>query len=154
MAEWRAIQVKPLAEFWVAHGLDRDRVVVWVPELRPRARRHGAVKWRVPLFPGYVLADLEDVPPGLIRRSPGVIRVVGSLPIPDQAIAALRARAAQGFTDLKAGKLYRLHRPGALGELLVRLERLDDRGRAVVLVQIFGTEREVTVQRDELEPDG
>jgi transcription antitermination factor NusG len=157
MPHWRAIQTQPSAEWSVLKHLARLYVPRFLPTYRIRRHRRGSPITIRPWFPGYVFADLDQVPFAEVKRCRGVISIIGTIAIPTPVIDALKETARTRQDDsgqiLHPGQIYRLNRSGPLGDILVRLERLDDAERAVVMLRMFGVERLVRVGLDDLQED-
>jgi transcriptional antiterminator RfaH len=107
-AGWAVLKTQPRRESLAAQAVNARSVVSYVPKL---PSRHGAALW-VPLFPGYLFAEIKRGPDQLlrIRAAPGVAYILprAGQPalLPDAIVQALRARerelstasAAHAFT--------------------------------------------------------
>ena len=128
-------------------------IPLFMPTFKARRHRTGS-PWVVrPLLPGYLFADLAAKPFGPVRRCRWVIDILGTVPISISVMDAIQNTAANVCVSprLVRGRLYRLRRGGPLADILARLEALDENGKAVVLVNLFGAERVVHVQAHDLE---
>ena len=155
MPSWRAIHCRTLAEAKVAGKLNQLGIPTFLPRRLVRLHRKGRPLAQRPYFPGYLFADLVADPfIGEIYHLDGVIDVLGTVALPGHVIATLRALADENDVivhPLRIGATYALNRPGALQDLVVRLERIDNTRRAVVSLRLLGVERPVVVSLEDLD---
>jgi len=96
---WYVVHARPRRELMVASLLgEYETTNIFLPEVWHQGKQG---KRLVPLFPGYLFAqiDLERSPTSMIRRTPGVINLVGHdqqpLPIAHGIVSSLQERVAQ-----------------------------------------------------------
>jgi transcriptional antiterminator NusG len=98
---WFALQVVPRCEQKVAKLLEYKGYELLLPTYQVSRRWSDRLKvLNFPLFPGYLFCCIRSVSCGLIRSTPGVIRIVGTRgnpsPICDQEMNAVRRIADLG----------------------------------------------------------
>ena len=165
-AEWYAIQTKPHKEFLARDALARlDSVQPYLPALRvdpvnPRSRKIR------PFFPGYLFiqADLQSVGLTTIRRTLGVVRMLGGAgdqptTIPANLIEQIRqgVDASQheeettGLGGFRHGDRVRItHGPFAGYEGMFDT-RLGGKRRSQILIEFLGRETRAEVDARSLE---
>ena len=165
-AEWYAIQTKPHKEFMARDALARlDSVEPYLPTLHvdpvnPRSRKIR------PFFPGYlfILADLQAVGLTTIRRTLGVVRMLGGIDdepttIPASLIEQIRqgVDASQheeettGLGGFRHGDRVRItHGPFAGYEGMFDT-RLGGKKRSQILIEFLGRETRAEVDVRSLE---
>jgi transcription antitermination factor NusG len=161
--------VDPNREHIAVEGLNRRGIDAYTPSLwrRQRGPRNTIRHVRRPMFPCYAFVALragyEDWL--AVEAVPGVWRFlnVDGRPawLPAEAIEAIRDQ------ELALDALYKSQanagpagcfsigqdvraRIGPYSDVLARIERFDERGRVVVLMNMLGASREVTVRPSEL----
>jgi hypothetical protein len=143
-AQWRAIRVTTRLELAVEKRIrKRLGVETFCPYRMRRSHRRGSPIVRSAYFPGYLFADLEAVWIDEVLAVRGVRSVIGARSIPQRVMVKLIGRAdAQGLIvePLEPGRYYQLQRPGALGQLVAKVDRLDGRKRARVFLRLLGVE--------------
>ena len=120
-----------------------------------------------PLFPGYGFIELVkgEEPWERVRGVPGVrnfLNIEGRpASLPAEAVMAIRAKEEleeQKFASAKAGKRYFPYKAGdkvvilkePFAELLGEVEKLDDKGRITILLELFGRASSVTMDASEI----
>ena len=147
---WYAVHVRPRAERIASVNLERQRFRTFLP-VRIKTTRH-ARQFRTglaPVFPGYVFVALDPARDRWrsINGTHGVVSLVmaGNWPIPVpqgivETLLLLSSGRGMGHAgnDLKLGQRVRML-AGPFAEMIGMLERLDDRGRVRVLLDMMGT---------------
>lgn len=147
---WYVAQTQPRAEILATQHLVRQGFNSFFPRFR-KLRRHARRVDEIlaPVFPGYIFVcfDRDRDQWRSINSTLGVSRLVGNTsnrpqPVPDAAMAAIQSRCEGDLmTDLvptfRPGQQVRLL-TGAFADQLAEIERLDDRGRVRVLLNILG----------------
>lgn len=175
---WWAVYCFDESEFKVRDRLERDGIETYLPYerhfLASGAQGRGRKKYvDESVFPGYLFASATPGRVESIKNTLGVITVVSNvgrpLEVTDKVMAALRglARSADGLMFAKdAARLSQGFRfavgdrfkfsidsafAGFLG-VLHSIERLDDTGSVIALVEGMGGTRPVTVHHTALRP--
>lgn len=165
VANWFVVHTQPHAEEKAATHLMRQGYAVFVPRyLRRRSHARKVETVVRPLFPRYIftIIDLTKDRWRSILSTVGVSSLVcqANLParVPDGIVEQLIARADErGLVELDcrpkliAGQKVRLI-GGAFADLIGVLERMTDRDRVAVLLDIMGRKVRVTLDTDALEP--
>jgi transcriptional antiterminator RfaH len=161
---WYAAETHSRCEAQAERHLDRQQFISFCPrfnKLRRHARRVDHVL--APLFPGYIFVRFDHTRDSwhAINGTLGVKRLVGpsfGLPqaMPDQVMQALLSRCQSGrisalFSTLQPGQQVRLA-SGPFANMLAEVEKLDDRGRVRVLLDILGGLRPLDLQISDLAP--
>ena len=156
---WFVVTTKPNSEALATEHLGRQNFSVCAPQLRLKKRRRG--KWQTviePLFPGYVFIELvlglQDTTP--IRSTIGcreLVRFNGApTPVSD---AVMRPLLQLGETpvefrkNLKPGDKVRIE-SGPFSGIDTVFQMPKGIDRAQVLIQIFGAERTVDVDAEDI----
>lgn len=162
-SRWFAVQTRPQAELRARAHLENQDFRTFLPlclRSRRHARRIDTVK--VPLFPGYLFVRL-DLSRDRWRSVNGTVGVVSLVmfagapqPVPAGIVERLAALTdARGIVcfdaELRRGQSVRLT-TGPFAELLGVLERLDDAGRARVLLTIMGGRVAVSLSSSAIVP--
>ncbi len=159
---WHAIRVAPSAEFRVRDDLHRLSITALVPRqvVLRKVNRDGKKKpiFR-PLLPGYVFAGFRDFPPwASLAGLRGWHGPVGFEGFPARLTTA-DVLAIQAFDRMPDEPVHRPcvkvgdkvpYRVGRLGELRAMVKRLEG-AKVVLSVELFGSEREVTVASESIE---
>jgi transcription elongation factor/antiterminator RfaH len=165
--QWYAVQTKPRAEERAMRWLrERTTLPLFLPKLAvPRYRGGRRVTAIEVLFPSYLFVHmpLELATWSAVRWTPGVKEIVGvggvPVPVPDEAIELLRARALEDDVipwraSYPAGARVRIVR-GPFAGLIGILERPTTRHERVrVLLSLLGGQRPVEVDVLDLEEVG
>lgn len=159
---WITVQLKRNAFRPAEAALLRQDMAVFCPKVRKVVRRFGkAVPEAAPLFPGYLFVAVDLARPKwrAVANTYGVSRIVTRgagepAPVPDTLIDGLIARCdASGFLlpprTVSPGDRVRLA-AGAFADLVATVERIDERRRVWVLLEILGGLREVQVDLSEV----
>lgn len=158
---WFAVQARPFKESYAAANLENQGFPTFLPRLRKtvrHARRSRAIL--APLFPRYLFVSL-DLSRDRWRSVTGTFGVShlvtdGTRPLPAPPGLVERLIGASddlGVLDLSGGLVPGQNVrfvTGPFAEMVGRLVRLDDRGRAEVLLAILGAQRSVTVPAREV----
>jgi transcriptional antiterminator RfaH len=153
---WYVAQTQVRAEDRARVNLERQGFHTYLPRYK-RERRHARRRdiVQAPLFPGYIFVrlDLESAPWRSINGTFGVSRLVchGELPapLPKGVVEEIAARESDdGLIVLKPrpfrkGEALRIM-TGALADCLGFFERMADRDRVILLLDLLG--RKVRVQ--------
>lgn len=156
MNRWYVAQTQAHAEERACLNLERQGFRTYLPRYR-RERRHARRRdvVKAPLFPGYVFVqlDLERSPWRSINGTFGIARLVchgeRPAPVPAGVVEAIAAKAgSDGLIELQPPPL-RKGEPlqivsGALAECRGFFERMADRDRVVLLLDLLG--RKVRVE--------
>ena len=160
---WYVVQSQPRKEFFASANLENQGFATFTPRLRRTVRHARRLKTVLAaLFPRYLFVSLD------LRRDAwrsvngtyGVSRLVtdGSMPTPvppglvEALLAATDRNGMLAFSaPLTPGQQVRLL-DGPFAEQIGRLVSLDDAGRAMVLLEILGAERAVSVTSSALAP--
>lgn len=156
MKRWYVAQTQQRAEERARINLERQGFHTYLPRYR-RERRHARRLdvVRVPLFPGYIFIELEPerAPWRCINGTFGVNHLVcrGAVPaaVPEGIVEELAGREnEEGLINVqlprfKKGEPLRIV-SGALADCLGLFERMADRDRVVLLLDLLG--RKVRVE--------
>jgi len=159
MIQWCAAYTQPRAEGTAVRHLAEQGFNVYLPVYRKRrshARKIDVVS--APLFPGYLfVAVADDQPWRCIDSTVGVSYLVrnGTRPavVPPEVIAALRAAEDErGYVkivapELSPGESVRIV-GGPFDNLMGRFERMSDRERVVVLLELLGRPTPTVLPRE------
>lgn len=156
-AAWYVVETNAQGEALAQRNLEQQGFTSFCPRFRKMRRHARRVDFAMaPVFPGYLFVrfDAARDPWHAINGTRGVRRLVGahaSRPqaMPGQAMAALIERCEGDvisglFADLAPGQPVRLM-AGPFANALAEVERLDDRGRVHVLLDILGSRRTLRV---------
>lgn len=156
MELWYVAQTQVRGEERARINLERQEFRAYLPRYR-RERRHARRRdvVQAPLFPGYIFVrlDLDTAPWRSINGTFGVSRLVchGDLPaaLPEGVVEEIAARESEdGLIVLqprpfRKGEALRIM-SGALADCLGFFERMEDRDRVILLLDLLG--RKVRVQ--------
>ena len=147
---WYVAETKVRGEAEAQRNLEHQGFTSFCPRFRKLRRHARRVDYRLaPVFPGYLFVrfDRQRDPWHAINGTFGVKRLVGPTssrpqPMPAPAMHALldrcRGDVISGlFTELEPGQPVRLI-SGPFANALAQVERLDERGRVHVLLDILG----------------
>lgn len=156
MRRWYVAQTQAHGEERARLNLERQGFHTYLPHYR-RERRHARRRdiVKAPLFPGYVFVhlDLEEEPWRSINGTFGVSHLVchgeRPAPVPEGVVEAIAGRAStDGLIELQPPALRRGDAlrivSGALAECRGLFERMADRDRVVLLLDLLG--RQVRVE--------
>ena len=162
---WFVVQSQPHKELYAAGHLANQQFRNYVPRLW-KTVRHARRKRTVlaPLFPRYlfIILDLEHDAWRSVLGTFGVTSLIMDSgrpkPVPDGVVEAIAATTGQdgsvGFADgIEIGSQVQVL-SGPLAEQIGRVARLDDKGRAAILLELMGAERLVTAPVSALLPVG
>jgi len=161
---WFAVQVTPQHERKVATLLDYKGYEQFLPlytVYRKWADRTKRIEQ--PLFPGYIFCRMKDPVVGLLRSTPGVVRIVGlgtkPVPVPDDEIDAI-SRLVQSKQDvcphaphLEIGQKV-LVKQGPLSGIVGKLSRIQDRSRLIICVDLIMKAVSVDIDVADVSPVG
>lgn len=157
MKHWYVAQTQARAEERARLNLERQGFRTYLPRYkreRRHARRRDVVK--APLFPGYIFVelDLDRSAWRSVNGTFGVVQLVSTgerpAPVPAGVVEEITARAgADGLIELRPPSL-RKGEPleivsGALAECRGFFERMSDRARVVLLLDLLGRKVRVEV---------
>ena len=160
---WFVVQCQPRKEVYAQTNLKRQDFHSFLPRFRKTVRHARKTRETLaPLFPRYLFVslDLGRDRWRSVLGTYGVTRLVtdGFWPAPvpqglvEDLVAATEQFGAIEFSDaLTPGEKVRFLN-GPFAETIGRLVRLDDAGRAQVLLELLGSEREVSVSAATLAP--
>ena len=162
---WYVVQSKPHKETFASQNLTNQGYRVFLPKLR-KTVRHARRTYRVEraLFPRYLFVSLDlsrDTWRSVIGTF-GVSQLISDgewpLPVPKGFVESMfetvdAAGVVNLIPTLVTGSAVQLL-DGPFAGQFGRLMRLDDAGRAQVLLQILGAEREIAVSAAILAPGG
>ena len=155
---WICVQTQAHKEMLAADNLRRQDYQCFVPsvfrQVRHARRVHTMLK---PFFPRYVFAvlDLVRQPWRPVLHTIGVSSVIMGSERPkvvpegivEALIGATDSAGSLDFRDgLRVGQKVRLL-TGPFADFVGRLERLDDKGRVAVLLDVMGGERRLWAER-------
>jgi transcriptional antiterminator NusG len=143
---WFAVHVTPQHETKVAILLEYKGYEQFLPTYKVRRNWADRVKLiEQPLFPGYVFCRVKEAVFGLLRTTPGVIRIVGvagrPLRVPDEEIKAVYQAIQSGLDvcpfapHLKIGQKVLVKR-GPLSGIVGKLAEVKNRSRLVISVDL------------------
>jgi transcriptional antiterminator RfaH len=160
MTNWCAAFTQPRSEATAVRHLNQQGFEVYLPVFRKRrshARKIDVV--RAPLFPGYIFVavDVDRTPWRCIDSTVGVSYLVrnGSQPavVPPAVIQSLReSEDGHGYVtvappQLSPGEQVRIT-GGPFDNLIGRFERMNDRERVVVLLELLGRATPTVLPRE------
>lgn len=150
MKNWYVAQTQQRSEERARINLERQGFRTYLPRYR-RTRRHArrCDVVRVPLFPGYIFIELDPkhAPWRSINGTFGVARLVchGAEPaaVPQGIVEQLTARENdEGLIPVEAPPFRRGERlriiSGAMADCLGLFERMADRDRVILLLDLLG----------------
>ncbi len=160
MKNWYVAQTQANAEERARVNLERQGFPTYLPRYR-RERRHARRREvvRAPLFPGYIFVELDlmSAPWRSINGTLGVIRLIchGERPaaLPEGVVEALTAREnEEGLVVLqprsfRKGEALRIV-SGALADCFGFFEKMADRDRVILLLDLLGRKVRVQAPRD------
>ncbi len=160
MKNWYVAQTQANAEERARVNLERQGFRAYLPRYR-RERRHARRREvvRAPLFPGYIFVELDlmSAPWRSINGTLGVIRLIchGERPaaLPEGVVEALTAREnEEGLVVLqprrfRKGEALRIV-SGALADCFGFFEKMADRDRVILLLDLLGRKVRVQAPRD------
>lgn len=161
---WFAVHVRPQHERKVATLLGCKGYQQFLPTYLMRRNCGGQTKTiEKPLFPGYVFCRVDEPVFGLVRTTPGVIKIVGvagrPFPIPDEEINAV-FRVLEAGTDvcpcalgLKAGEKV-LVKKGPLSGVIGKFARVRNHSRLIILVELTMKAISVEIDAEDVMPFG
>lgn len=160
---WFAVECQPRKEVLAQTNLERQGFRSFLPRLR-KTVRHARTTREIltPLFPRYLFVSLDLAHDRWrsVFGTFGVARLVtdGFWPVPlpkgvveDLATITAQSGAVEFSAEIKSGEKVRLL-TGPFAETIGHLVRLDDAGRAQVLLELLGSERQVSVPSSSLAP--
>ena len=164
MQHWYVVHCRANSERRAETNLLRQKYEVWLP-MYHKTRRHARRVETVlrPLFPRYLFVrlDLSSEPWRPILSTFGVHTIVsgadGPLPIGDDVVAALQARAGEGGvfdiarSVIKFGDQVRVQ-GGPMADLEGIFEAELDSDRVMILLKLMGREVRVSVSGGDVEP--
>ncbi len=96
--QWYAVSTRSRHEKQVRDRLESIGIEPFLPMTRKLSQWSDRKVWtEIPLFSGYCFARFSPMNNHAVLRTPGIVRIVGSLmpePIPDEEVAAIRKLAA------------------------------------------------------------
>lgn len=162
---WFVVQSQPRKEMYAGANLERQGFKAYVPRLR-QTKRHARKTWTglVPLFPRYLFVSLDLAHDRWrsVSVTYGVTCIVSAgswpLPAPTALVEDLIAVSRRfGVIDLsptlRPGEQVRFL-TGPFADVVGRLVELDAAGRARVLLELLGAQREITVTSTQLAAAG
>jgi transcriptional antiterminator RfaH len=163
-AAWYVVETQPRAEREAQSHLARQHFGSFCPRFR-KTRRHArrTDEVMVPVFPGYLFVTFDPERDNwtAINGTRGVRRLVGPRAnrpdaMPPAAMEALFARCEGELITslcptLAAGQTVRMLN-GPFADVLAEVERLDERGRVRVLLDLLGGRTGVVVDVADLAP--
>ncbi len=164
MRHWYVVHCRANSERRAETNLLRQEYEVWLP-MYHKTRRHARRVENVlrPLFPRYLFVrlDLSSEPWRPILSTFGVHTIVsgaeGPLPIGDEIVAGLRARAGEdgnfeiARSAIKPGDQVRVQ-GGPMADLEGIFEAEIDSDRVLILLKLMGREVRVSVSGTDVEP--
>lgn len=150
MTRWYVAQTQPRAEERARVNLERQGFTTYLPRYR-RAVNHARRRSTVfaPLFPGYIFVhlDLLGAPWRAINGTFGVSHIVCHAdipaPLPDGIVQVIREREDDDGCvivnppSFRTGQSVRIV-SGALADCLGLFERMADRDRVILLLDLLG----------------
>lgn len=160
---WYVVYTLPQRESLALSHLERQSFDCFLPRRLKtvrHARKHRTIL--APLFPRYLFASLDiDVDRWRsINGTVGVARLIMAnehpLAVPDGVVESLiaatgNAGGVQFEEFLKVGQKVRIN-AGPFTDVIATLDRLDDRGRVEVLLQIMNASVRTRIPRGWIEP--
>lgn len=160
-ANWYAVFTVPRHEKTVLRHLETCRIEAFLPtyEVSRLWKNRQKVKLAVPLFPCYLFAKICNLDARKVRQSPGVLQLVGNqrgpLPVPDSAIALLRAgvaeRTIEPCREFAVGERVRV-RKGPMQGVEGVLIRKDNGWRFVLSIDSINQRAAIKMEAENLEP--
>lgn len=163
---WFAVQLKPNSFRIAERSLLRQDFRVFCPKTRKTIVKFGKPRVQVnALFSGYLFVQYEEAQPSwhAISSTYGVSRIIADgqgVPsyLPKIFMNNLLMRCdAEGFIlpppSVNPGDRVRLN-SGPFSEFVAKVERIDERKRVWILLDILGGSREVQVRLEDLVKDG
>jgi transcription antitermination factor NusG len=158
---WFAVATAPQNEWSVARYLDAYQIESFFPtyectRIWKNRQRKKIIK---PLFSSYIFVHADKREQGIVRRVPGVFRIVGGLrgpiPIPAPEIELLRVTAScnrlEPFHELVVGDRVRITN-GPMQGVEGTLVRKSSSLRVVLTVDLINQHAAVEVQINDIEP--
>jgi transcription antitermination factor NusG len=167
-ARWFLIRVHPLIERRVQRKLTQRGVSCYVPQYPKQVSVARQFPWQkpivqrriVPLFPGLVFVPDVDADIAHLRRLAD--GVVGFLYVSERParvshddmedIRAIESRQCVPVSALRKGSTVRIREGSPFAMWTGRIERLDDRGRLRVLIDVIKREVAVELSSHQVEP--
>ena len=154
-------QLKPNADVIAARNLDRQGFVTFRPLERQVVVRHGRLHSRTrPLFPGYMFVNYtaDNAPWSRINSTYGVVRLVkfGDRPalVPPQIVYELQSACdEEGYVTLSSRFVLDSEvkiESGAFTNFVGRIEQISPNDRALVLIDLMGTQTRVNISMENL----
>lgn len=159
LLHWYAVHTHPRAELKAMLNLANQGYNVYFPKYlksRRHARRTDVVT--APLFPGYLFVqlDLERHTWSPIQSTVGVKYLVcqatDPIPVPEKLMQEIRERENDaGYIETRELFIFRKGRivkfiSGPFADQLGRFDRLADRNRAIILLELLGRNLEISTQ--------
>lgn len=161
---WYVAETNVRGEAEAQRNLERQGFASFCPRFRKQRRHARRVDYRLtPVFPGYLFVrfDSQRDPWHAINGTRGVKRLVGPAngrpqPMPAPAMHALLERCRGDvisglFAEVEPGQPVRLI-SGPFANALAQVERLDERGRVHVLLDILGDSLPLRVELSAVGP--
>jgi transcription antitermination factor NusG len=160
---WYAVNTLPRREIGAKNQLDHQGFRAFAPNILRTVRHARKLRTvRAPVFPGYifVVLDVDRHPWRSVNGTFGVARLVMGgdrpQPVPRGVVEGLILLSDENSLmnraeDLAAGQEVRVI-AGPFARILGRLDRVDDRGRVRVLLDIMGGQVPTLLDRSLLEP--
>jgi transcriptional antiterminator RfaH len=160
---WYVVQSRPHKELYAAANLRNQAFRTFIPQIGKTVRHSRRTKTILaPLFPRYLFVSLDIARDRWrsVRSTFGVSSLVmdGDRPRPaprglvEQLIATTSGTGGVDFRGrLTPGQSVRFL-TGPFADKIGRLVRLDDADRVAVLLEILGSERQITVAPEALMP--
>jgi transcription termination/antitermination protein NusG len=161
---WFAVQVTPQHERKVALLLEYKGYEQFLPLYAVRRKWADRIKLiEQPLFPGYIFCRVNGPVVGLVRTTPGVVRIVGvgaqPVPVPDNEIDAIY-RVLESRWDvcpytarLEIGQKV-LVKQGPLSGIVGKLLRIKGRNRLIICVDLIMKGISVDIDIADVSPIG
>ena len=158
---WFCVYTQPKREFVALKNLEAQSYCCFLPAFLKTVRHARRTrKARIALFPRYLFVQIDVAEQAWtpIRSTVGVTDLVlrndRPQPVPDGIVTTLRAAVnVDGHVDfrdeIEVGQNVRLL-SGPFFNLVGRLQHMDDRGRAKVLLDILGGQRLVHAEKTAL----
>jgi transcriptional antiterminator RfaH len=160
-SQWCVIHTQPRGERRAEHNLRGQNYRIFAPFVRRNVRHARQFKSvQIPLFPRYIFVklDLSRDRWRNINGTAGVSKLITvldrPLPLPEGLVEALIAAHGPGSVtdrdvEFPVNRNVQLSR---FAELIGRIERVDDRGRVQVLLEIMGRAVRVRTTVSQLRP--
>lgn len=160
---WYAVFTVPKHEKSVLGYLETRAIEALLPtyEVTRLWRNRQRVTLAMPLFPCYLFVRTSHLDYDRVRRSPGIIRIIGNhrgpSPISESAIELLRVSIAekkiQPYHDLVVGKRVRV-KSGPMRDVEGVLVRKNNALRFVLSIELINQHAAIEVEAENLEPIG